>query len=154
MPPIDYLPGARRDFDESFDWYAEGSAQAAVRFAAAVDAALERVAANPAQFASPDGVHRECPIKKFPFRIVYRLVDKGVLVVAIYDPDHNFTALTAQMDLETAEKLQRDLADIIAKKRQNADYQYRPQLYDSSLIPTGRITGINNNGAVRPGRGN
>jgi len=68
------------------------------------------------------------------------------VMMRLYDPDQNFTALTAQMDLETAEKLQRELGDIIAKKRQNADYQYRPQLYDSSLIPTGRITGIDNNG--------
>ena len=59
------------------------------------------------------------------------------VMMRLYDPDHNFTALTAQMDLATAEKLQRELADIIAKKRKNADYQYRPQLYDSSLIPTG-----------------
>lgn len=83
MPPIDFLSGARSDFDESFEWYAERSTQPAVRFAAAVDAALGRVAANPAQFASPDGVHRECPVKKLPFRIVYRLVDNRVLIVAI-----------------------------------------------------------------------
>ena len=83
MSQVDYLSGARRDFDESFDWYAGRSTQAAVRFAAAVDAALERVAANPTQFASPDGVHRECPLKKFPFRIVYRVADNRVLVVAI-----------------------------------------------------------------------
>ena len=83
MLPIDYLSGARRDFDESFDWYAERSTQAAVRFAAAVDAALDKIAASPTQFASPDGIHRECPVKKFPFRIVYRLVDNRVLVVAI-----------------------------------------------------------------------
>jgi len=83
MPPVDYLSGARRDFDESFDWYAARSPQAAVRFAAAVDAALAKVAANPLQFASPDGVHRECPLKKFPFRIIYRVVDNRVVVVAI-----------------------------------------------------------------------
>ena len=68
------------------------------------------------------------------------------VMLRLYDPDKNFTAVTAQMDLETAEKLQRELADIIAKKRQYADYQHRPQLYDSSLIPTGRITGIDSDG--------
>ncbi|MGI8981557.1 MAG: type II toxin-antitoxin system RelE/ParE family toxin [Pirellulaceae bacterium] len=83
MLPIDLLPGARRDFDESFDWYAERSALTARRFADAVEAALEKVAAAPTQFTSADGVHRECPVKKFPFRIVYRLVDNRVLVVAI-----------------------------------------------------------------------
>ncbi len=70
------------------------------------------------------------------------------VMMRLYDPEQNFTAFTAQMDLETAETLQRELADIIAKKRENADYQYRPQLYDSSLIPTGEITGVDDNGKV------
>ena len=83
MLPIDLLPGARRDFDESFDWYAERSGHTARRFTEAVDAALEKVAGMPTQFSSTDGVHRECPVKKFPFRIVYRLIDQRVIVVAI-----------------------------------------------------------------------
>jgi len=68
------------------------------------------------------------------------------VMMRLYDPDHNFTAFTAQMDLDTAENLQRQLADIIAKKRRNPDYQHRPQLYDPSMIPTGRITGVDDNG--------
>jgi len=83
MLPIDYLSDARRDFDESFDWYSERSTQAAIRFADAVDAALMQLAARPTRFPSSDGVHRECPVKKFPFRIVYRLAENRVLVVAI-----------------------------------------------------------------------
>jgi plasmid stabilization system protein ParE len=83
MLPIDYLPGARRDFDESFDWYAAQSTRAAQRFVASVDAALTSLADDPMRFAGPDGVHRECPVKKFPFRIVYRVVDDGVLIVAV-----------------------------------------------------------------------
>ena len=46
MLPVDYLPGARRDFDESFDWYADRSTSAAVRFADAVDAALSAARAT------------------------------------------------------------------------------------------------------------
>jgi plasmid stabilization system protein ParE len=83
MLPVDFLSGARRDFDESFDWYSERSTQAAVRFANAVDAALTQIATNPTCVASPDGVHREFPVKEFPFRIVYRLIENRVLVVAI-----------------------------------------------------------------------
>jgi hypothetical protein len=70
------------------------------------------------------------------------------VMLRLYDPDQNFTAITAQMDLETAERLQRELADIIAKKRQNPDFQYRPQLYDPSLIPTGKIKGVDENGVA------
>lgn len=83
MLPIDYLPGARRDFDESFDWCAARSTRTAERFVAAVDAALTNLANDLARFASPDGVHHECPVKKFPFRIVCRLVDGRVLIVAV-----------------------------------------------------------------------
>ncbi|MEO8270931.1 MAG: hypothetical protein ABI557_14505 [Aureliella sp.] len=61
------------------------------------------------------------------------------VMLRLYDPNENFTALTAQMDLETAEKLQRELADLIAKKRQSAEFQYVPQLYDPSLIPSGDV---------------
>lgn len=68
------------------------------------------------------------------------------VMLRLYDPDHNFTALTAQLDLQTAEQLQRQLADIIAKKRRNPDYQHRPQLYDPSQIPVGRFKGINEKG--------
>ena len=83
MQTVEFLVGARADFDESFDWYAKRSVNAALRFAGAVDAALVNVAANPTRFASPDGLHRECPVKSFPFRVMYRIIDKQVLIVAI-----------------------------------------------------------------------
>ena len=83
MLPVDYLPGARRDFDESFDWYAERSAQTAVRFASAIDGALSAIAAHPKRFAAIDEFHRECPLARFPFRIVYRVAADRIVVVAI-----------------------------------------------------------------------
>ncbi|MGW8257037.1 MAG: type II toxin-antitoxin system RelE/ParE family toxin [Thermoguttaceae bacterium] len=83
MLPVDYLPGARRDFDESFDWYAERSKQAAVRFVNAVDQALTIIAADPQRFAAVDSIHRECPVRRFPFRIIYRILKERILVVAI-----------------------------------------------------------------------
>jgi plasmid stabilization system protein ParE len=83
MLPIDLLPEARRDFDDSFDWYAERSVEAAVRFADAVDATYRRVAAGPEQFAAVDKTHRECRVMRFPFRIIYRIEPSRVLVVAV-----------------------------------------------------------------------
>lgn len=83
MLAIDYLPAARRDFDESFDRYAERSPQAATKFTLAVEAALAKIAANPTAPQCLDDVHREFPVRVFPFRIVYRVVESGLLVVAI-----------------------------------------------------------------------
>ena len=70
------------------------------------------------------------------------------VMLRLYDPNENFTAITAQMDLETAEKLQRELAAIIAKKRQDPNFHHTPTLYDPSLIPTGDIIGVDENGVA------
>lgn len=75
------------------------------------------------------------------------LPDQRVML-RLHDPNHNFTAITAQMDLPTAAKLQHELGNIIVKKLQNPDYQYRPQLYRPDQIPTKQIIGIDANGAV------
>ena len=83
MIPVDYLPGARQDFDESFDWYAARSPSAAERFTSAIDSALADIARNPDRFAAIDQMHREYLVRRFPFRIVYRVEPHRVLVVAV-----------------------------------------------------------------------
>jgi plasmid stabilization system protein ParE len=83
MLPVEYLPDARRDFDESFDWYAKRSVLAAIRFASAIEAALDAIAAAPLRFPLLDRIHRESPVARFPFRIVYRIVADRIVVVAV-----------------------------------------------------------------------
>jgi plasmid stabilization system protein ParE len=83
MVPVDFLPEAQRDFDDSFDWYAERSPQAALRFANAVDEVLTRIATQPDLFAAIDERHRGCLIRRFPFRVVYRVETDRVLIVAV-----------------------------------------------------------------------
>jgi plasmid stabilization system protein ParE len=83
MLPVDFLPAAHHDFDESFDWYAERNPQAAMQFANAVDAALSMIAASPQRFAAIDNIHRGCSINHFPFRIVYRVTTDRIVVVAV-----------------------------------------------------------------------
>lgn len=72
MLPINYLPGARRDFDESFNWYADRSLVPAERFANAIDAAILRAAQEFITLKYIDRVHQQCPVKRFPFRIIFR----------------------------------------------------------------------------------
>ena len=56
MLPIDYLPGARRDFDESFDWYVARSPLAALRFVNAVEQALTDNRYNKTRAAAQLGI--------------------------------------------------------------------------------------------------
>ena len=83
MKPVDILPGARLDFDQSFDWYAERNVQAAERFANAVDVTLAEIAEHPERHAKVDERHHQCAVPKFPFRIVYRHELRRIVVVAI-----------------------------------------------------------------------
>lgn len=83
MLPVNFLPSARRDFDEAFDWYASRSAIAAEHFADAVDASLLRISKNPKMLAFVDDIHHGCPIKRFPFRIIFRPLQDQILIVAI-----------------------------------------------------------------------
>jgi plasmid stabilization system protein ParE len=83
MIPVDLLPGARVDFDESFDWYAARSRLAAERFTIAVNDALKTIAENPELFAAIDPIHRACLVKRFPYRIVYRIEPDQIVVIAI-----------------------------------------------------------------------
>jgi plasmid stabilization system protein ParE len=83
MMTVVLLPAARADFDESFDWYANRSSEAATRFSNAVEEAFERIAQTPLQFAKVDSSHYGCPVTRFPFRIVYCIEAERILVVAI-----------------------------------------------------------------------
>jgi plasmid stabilization system protein ParE len=50
---LEYLPGARRDFDDSVDWYARRSARAAIGLMLAVETAIRSIAADPDRFLLP-----------------------------------------------------------------------------------------------------
>jgi len=80
---IEYLSGARIDFDESFDWYAERSIGAAIGFASAVDDALEAIVKAPDHFPKVPGGCAYCALTRYPFRIVFRNEAQRLVVVAI-----------------------------------------------------------------------
>lgn len=83
MPPVEFLPAARRDYDESFDWYAARSPLAAVRFTNAVEFALSQIAADPERFAAVDDIHRGCALQHFPYRVIYRVHMDQIVIVAV-----------------------------------------------------------------------
>ena len=80
---IEYLAGARADFDESFDWYRVRSVGAAIGFASAVEEAMDKIVADPGRFPSTHGGCRYCTLKHYPFRLVFRDETDRLLVVAI-----------------------------------------------------------------------
>jgi len=80
---IEFHQGARDDFDESFNWYAKNSPKAAVAFSTAVENTTADIQANPNRFPPTHFGCRHAPLKRFPFRIVYRDELNRLVVVAV-----------------------------------------------------------------------
>lgn len=82
-PAIDFHSDARDEFDGAVDWYLERSPGAAIGFIAAVDEALDLIAAHPNQ---PTIIVHGCRyrrVRKYPFSIVYTLRDSRLLIIAV-----------------------------------------------------------------------
>ena len=83
MKPVDLLPAARQEYDQSFDWYAQRSTLAAERFERAVNEALRSIAADPERYAAVTPHHRACRVERFPYRVIYQIEPHRILVVAV-----------------------------------------------------------------------
>lgn len=84
MPRIvELLPGARVDFDESFDWYAERSEQAAIGFQIAVEEAIQKILQDPDHCSRVNRSCRYYPLSRYPFRVIFHHDDARVVIVAI-----------------------------------------------------------------------
>lgn len=81
--PIEYLSGARLDFDESFDWYGQRSIGAAIGFAAAVDEAIDKIFSDPDRFPTTVAGCRYCSLHSYPFRIIFRTEASRIVIVAV-----------------------------------------------------------------------
>ena len=80
---VEFLPDAHVDFESSACWYAERSAETALRFIREVEATISRIVQNASSLAFVDERHQECRLKKFPFRIIFRCVSERIVVVAL-----------------------------------------------------------------------
>jgi len=78
-----FLPGVRADFDQAFDWYASRSERAALRFTEAIGETLDRISTAPESYAQIDAIHRQARVKRFPYRVVFRIIDTSVVIVAL-----------------------------------------------------------------------
>ncbi len=74
---------AEVDYTESVTWYAARSVDAANDFDAEFDQALSKISADPERFPFCDVRHRYFLLRRFPFRIIYRIVHDDVVVIAV-----------------------------------------------------------------------
>jgi len=80
---VEYHEDAREDFAQSFDYYRQHSAGAAIGFVAAVDDAINQILASPGRFPSVHGDCRYCALNRYPFRIIFRDEAHRLVIVAV-----------------------------------------------------------------------
>jgi toxin ParE1/3/4 len=80
---VRFLPAAEVELLKEVTYYSNARTGAGVRFQAAVEAAIFRVAKHPLGGAPSFKETRSLLVKGFPFSVVYRPSQQEVLVVAI-----------------------------------------------------------------------
>lgn len=79
----DYLfhERAQKEYEDSFKWYAERSADAAQNFSMAVDSVLQLICDHPFRWRNTHRNYHELGLKKFPFTVIYTVEANHKLVV-------------------------------------------------------------------------
>ncbi len=82
---LQVLREAAEEIDEAFEWYYQRSPSVADRFTDALQEALESIAARPSRWSPIPGYigTRRCPVRKFPYYVVFRKRESGLEVVAV-----------------------------------------------------------------------
>lgn len=83
---VRYFPEATRELEDAFEWYAERSLKAAEAFVDEIDRALAVILAAPEVWPSFEAGTRRYLLQRFPYSVVYRMIETGIVVVAL--PHH------------------------------------------------------------------
>ncbi|MBI1187686.1 MAG: type II toxin-antitoxin system RelE/ParE family toxin [Alphaproteobacteria bacterium] len=81
---VDFLPLARLEVIEAFDWYARRSRRLADEFVAEVDHQAERIAANPFAFPVLHADLRRARLRRFPYGLFFRVIEDRCVVLACF----------------------------------------------------------------------
>jgi plasmid stabilization system protein ParE len=80
--PVVWLPEADADLKEAFAWYESIHPDLAVRFALAVDAAVEVIARNPLAFQIVHSAIRRVGVRRFPYGLFFKVETSRIVVIA------------------------------------------------------------------------
>ena len=80
---IRLLRSAERDIADGITWYRAQEPGLELEFLGEVDKALKRIAKQPTRYAKRINENRAVLLRRFPFTVYYRLVDKETRIAAV-----------------------------------------------------------------------
>jgi plasmid stabilization system protein ParE len=78
-----FRPQADQEVQAARQWYDEQRPGLGIRFAEAIDEAVERIAANPLAFPAVHGETRRAVVRRFPYGIYFRVLVNEIIVTAV-----------------------------------------------------------------------
>jgi plasmid stabilization system protein ParE len=76
-------PEAEAEYEHALGWYLDRSPQAAERFQAAFDEAIEAIRSYPAMFPLCDETHRFVLLRRYPYSLIYRWAGNEARLIAV-----------------------------------------------------------------------
>ena len=80
---------AKREMDESIDWYENQREQLGLELAIEIDRILQNISRNPKQFPLTRGDIRRALLRRFPYGVHYIIEDNRVVVLAVFHVKRN-----------------------------------------------------------------
>ena len=82
-------PSITNELKHTIEWYDSKSSRIAENFKAEIKKSLLDLTVNPFLFQKIYKNHRACPIKNFPFRIIYYIEDNIVYILSVFHTSKN-----------------------------------------------------------------
>ena len=83
MVTLEWNPGAREDFDLAIEWYEREKSGLGKRFSNNVDSICSKIRSHPSAWPTRGKGIRYCPVKDFPFNVVYTERPSTIWIVAV-----------------------------------------------------------------------
>lgn len=81
--------GAIEMAKDAYDWYEQRSLGLGDRFLESLESALFNIEHHPLHYGKIEGGYRQLKLKKFPYVIIYEIIENIVVVFAVFHESRN-----------------------------------------------------------------
>jgi plasmid stabilization system protein ParE len=95
---IVFHPDVESDVHESFIWYENNRIGLGNEFILSLEATLENIRRNPARFLIAENGTRKALLFRFPFVVIYQLLEDMILILAVLHSRRNPESLHHRLE--------------------------------------------------------
>lgn len=93
MMDVVFHPSAEEEFKEAILWYGNQQKGLDTEFIRCIDDAVQKIKRNPRIYPKEFENFRKKVVRRFPFKIIYEIVDEHIYILAVFHSRRNFNQL-------------------------------------------------------------